>query len=181
MKSWYNLARAFGERVCRTVVSGGYEAAYATSGHVKGDLDARSFRAACFAFLHRKTPRVIKAANTAKTVRVNKPVISLSWLANLIGDAKRVSLSVAQKAAKGNIKVAMVVVSYTRSALEFIASKKKAFWAAINGFNHFGYKADMQFRQTRGVIANIANTIMSAKDVVAAGIDAAYSWLVSNQ
>ena len=178
MKSWYNLARAFGERVCRSVVSGGYEAAYSATNHIKSDADARAFRGACFAFLHRKAPKVAVKSVTIKTAPARKSV-GMAWLVELLSGVKAMSLASVQKASgKPEIKTC---VSFSTQLIESVAARKRAFWAAIKGFEFFGYKADLNFWKTRALLGQIADSIMSSKDVVEAGIDAAYSWLVSNQ
>lgn len=180
MKSWYNLARAFGARVCRSVVGGGYEAAYSTTQHVKSDQDARAFRSACFAYLHRKAPKVVAQSSTVKSMPARKSV-GMAWLVELLAGTKKMALSKAQLAAGyGSLRMQVGVVISTQ-LVESIAARKRAFWAAIKGFEFFGYKADLNFWKTRALLGQIADSIMSSKDVVTAGIDAAYSWLVSNQ
>lgn len=178
MKNWYNVARSLGERACRSIVSGGFDAAYAASSKVGSDADARSMRAACFAFLHRKAPKVAAQAATIKVASARKSV-GVVWLAELLSTVKAMSLAAAQAASgKPAIKTCVVV---SLEARQHIAARKRATWAAINGFSHFGYKADMSFRRTRNVVWGIANAIVSAKDVVDAGISAAHAWIVANQ
>lgn len=177
----FNLARAFGERACRQLVSGGYDAIYSTVKFIKTDEQARAFKKACLALIWRNQARV--STKVAQSTGVNtSPIVKsvgMAWLVSLLNNVKGMSLATVQKAS-GHKKEAVTTVSFTSATLISIRAKRAAVWHVIKAFEGFGLQADMGFSKTRNVVFNIANAVSSAKDIMVAAGSAVQSWILAN-